>query len=132
MARLVQREALDMVQSTTRLAVADRDRPDVLRTLRVLGGHTASKSGCLGFHVAEDVTTAGVFIVTEWWATRDDLDAHIRSAEYRLLLAVIDLAARPPDIRFDLVEPLGGLDVVFDVRSKGAARMTRMKGQDAP
>jgi quinol monooxygenase YgiN len=85
--------------------------------LRILKGHTTVKAGCLAFHVSQDLMDANVLTTTERWATRADLDAHIRSADYKLLLAVIDLAAAPPEIRFDVTEPIGGLDVVWAARS---------------
>ena len=106
-----------MLLSTVRLSVAERHRYDVLRMLRVLRGHTMAKAGCLAFHMSQDLIEAGVLTITECWATRDDLDAHIRSADYKLLLAVIDLAVLPPEIRFDVTTPIGGLDVVWALRS---------------
>ncbi len=101
------------MQSTARLAIADRHKPDALRTLRVLRGRTAAKAGCMAFQVAQDLEDPTVLTIIERWATRDDLDAHIRSSDYKLLLAVIELAVRPPEIRFDILEPVGGLDVVW-------------------
>lgn len=102
--------------ASVRLTVADRHRSDVLRTLRILRGRTTAKAGCLAFDVSEGLDTK-VLSITERWATRDDLDAHIRSADYKLLLAVIDLAAASPEIRFESAEALGGLDLVSAVRS---------------
>ena len=102
-----------MMQSTARLAIADRHKQDALRTLRVLRGRTAAKAGCMAFQVAQDLEDPTVLTIIERWATRDDLDAHIRSSDYKLLLAVIELAVRPPEIRFDVLEPVGGLDVVW-------------------
>jgi quinol monooxygenase YgiN len=85
--------------------------------LRILKGHTTAKAGCLAFEVSQDLTDANVLTVTERWATRPDLDAHVRSADYKLLLAVIDLGTAPSEIRFDVTEPIGGLDVVWAARS---------------
>jgi quinol monooxygenase YgiN len=67
--------------------------------------------------VSQDLGEANVLTITERWATQSDLDAHIRSADYKLLLAVLDLAAAPPEIRFDRTESLGGLDVVWALRA---------------
>ena len=36
---------------------------------------------------------------------------------YRLLLAVIDLSVIPPDISFDYLEHIGGLDIVRALRA---------------
>ena len=61
--------------------------------------------------------TQEALTICDRWVTREDLDEHIRSAEYRLLLAVIDLSVIPPDISFDYLEHIGGLDIVHALRA---------------
>lgn len=118
-----------MLLTSVRLTVSDRHRHDVLRTLRILRGRTTAKAGCLAFDVSEEIDTKALSI-TERWATRTDLDAHIRSADYKLLLAVIDLATDSPEIRFEITKALGGLDVVSAVRSHADANHILTKGHD--
>jgi quinol monooxygenase YgiN len=106
-----------MILSTVRVVISPRERPEVLRILRVFMGHTTARTGCAGFSVSQDLTNHEVITISDRWITRDDLDAHVRSAEYRLLLAVIDLSVTPPEISFDELQHLGGLDLVHAVRS---------------
>jgi len=106
-----------MILSTVRLAISARHKPEVLRTLRVLMGHTTARAGCAGFSLLQDLTNPEILTICDWWVTREDLDAHIRSADYRLLLAVIDLSVTPPNISFDNLEHIGGLEVVQAVRA---------------
>jgi quinol monooxygenase YgiN len=105
-----------MIMSTVRLAISEQHRSEVLRTLRVLMGHATAKSGCTGFSIAQDVTNPETLTIFDQWATREDFDAHVRSADYRLLLAVIDLSITPPDISFDDLGHIGGLDLVQTLR----------------
>ena len=102
--------------STVRLAISDQHRSEVLRTLRVFMGHTTAKAGCAGFSILQDVSNPEALTICDQWVTREDLDEHVRSAEYRLLLAVIDLSMTPPDISFDDLEHIGGLDLVQALR----------------
>jgi hypothetical protein len=37
---------------------------------------------------------------TELWLTQDDLEHHLRSPNYLLLLQLIDLSEREPEVRF--------------------------------
>jgi len=106
-----------MILSTVRLVISPQERPEVLRILRVFMGHTTARTGCAGFSVSQDLTNHEVITISDRWVTRDDLDAHVRSAEYRLLLTVIDLSVTPPEISFDELQHLGGLDLVHAVRS---------------
>ena len=107
-----------MIISTVRLAIWERDRSEVLRTLRVFMGHATAKSGCAGFSISQDVTDPKTLTICTQWATREDLDQHVRSAEYRLLLAVIDLSVTPPDISFDDLGHIGGLELVRALRTQ--------------
>ena len=106
-----------MILSTVRLVISPQERPEALRILRIFMGHTTARTGCGGFSVSQDLTNHEVITISDRWVTRDDLDAHVRSAEYRLLLAVIDLSVTPPEISFDELQHLGGLDLVHAVRS---------------
>ena len=106
-----------MILSTVRLAISARHKPEVFRMLRVLMGHATARAGCAGFSLFQDVTNAEALTICDRWVTREDLDEHIRSAEYRLLLAAIDLSVIPPDISFDYLEHIGGLDIVHALRA---------------
>jgi quinol monooxygenase YgiN len=106
-----------MILSTVRLAISVRHQPEVLRILRVFMGHATAKAGCAGFWLLQDLTNPEALTITDQWVTREDLDEHIRSSEYRMLLAVVDLSATPPEISFDDLEHLGGLDLVHDLRT---------------
>ena len=79
-------------------------------------GHATAKVGCAGFSISQDVTNPETLTICDQWTTREDLDEHVRSADYRLLLAVIDLSVTPPEISFDELEHLGGLDLVQTLR----------------
>ena len=106
-----------MILSTVRVAISAQERPEVLRILRVLMGHATAKSGCAGFSICQDLANAEVLTISDRWVAREDLEEHVRSADYRLLLTVIDLSAIPPEISFDELEHLGGLDVVQALRA---------------
>jgi len=103
--------------STVRISVAERHRHDVLRMLRILQGRATARAGCLAFHVSQDVADPNMLTVAERWATKEALAAHVRSADYKLLLAVIDTAAAPPEICFDTTDRIGGLEVIRTMRS---------------
>jgi quinol monooxygenase YgiN len=106
-----------MILSTVRLAISAKQQPEALRILRVFMGHATAQAGCAGFWISQDLTDPKALTISDQWVTRDDLDEHIRSAEYRLLLAVIDLSETHPQISFDNLEHLGGLDLVQALRT---------------
>jgi quinol monooxygenase YgiN len=105
-----------MILSTVRLSISAQHRPEVLRIMRIFMGHATAKVGCKGFWLSQDPTDPETLTISDLWITRDELDAHIRSAEYRLLLTVVDLSVTPPEISFDDLEHLGGFDLVQALR----------------
>jgi quinol monooxygenase YgiN len=79
-------------------------------------GRATAKAGCARFSISQDLTSPGAVTVCDVWTTRDDFDAHIRSADYRFLLAVIELSLTPPDISFDDLDHIGGLELIQEIR----------------
>jgi quinol monooxygenase YgiN len=106
-----------MILSTVRLAISAEHRPEALRILRVFLGHSTAQAGCAGFWLTQDLTRPQALTISSQWVTRDALHEHVRSAEYRLLMAVIDLSTTPPEISFDELDHLGGLDLVEVLRA---------------
>ncbi len=106
-----------MIMSTVRLAISEAHRSEVLRTLRVLMGHATALAGCVDFSVLQDVSDPKALTIRDLWMSREDFDVYVRCEEYRLLLAVIDLSVTPPDISFDHLEHIGGLDLVQALRA---------------
>ncbi len=70
-----------MVTATLRVVVPGSKRGEVLQALRSVRGPTEAHGGCCGYHVYQD-----------------DGD---ENALYRTVLAIIETASEPPDIRFD-------------------------------
>jgi quinol monooxygenase YgiN len=106
-----------MILSTVRLVISAQARPEVIRILRVFMGHATAKTGCAAFSISQDLTDPETLTVSDRWATQEDFDEHVRSAEYRLLLAVMDLSVTPPEISFDELAHLGDLDLVQALRA---------------
>ncbi len=80
-------------------------------------GHATARAGCAGFSLLQDATNPEALTICDQWVTREELDAYLRSPEYRLFLAVIDLSLTPPDISFDDLMHIGGLDLVQALRA---------------
>jgi quinol monooxygenase YgiN len=108
---------LCVILGTLRVVIPRQRKEEALSTLRVVRAHARADAACLAYDVCQDVDDSKTLIVIERWATREDLDNHIRSPEYRAFLAVIDLASEPPQLSFDIVEHRGGLEMVEAARS---------------
>lgn len=107
-----------MVVATLRIVVRPDHREDVLRTLRPLLGPTRVKPGCVSARLYQDLEDPNAIAFVEEWASRVDLERHVASAEYRKVLAAMDMAGMPPEIRFDSVAHTEGMELIEEIRSK--------------
>jgi quinol monooxygenase YgiN len=111
-----------MVIAMVRVVVPESKRAEVLQALRLLRGPTAARMGCDGFHVYRDDEHENALLLLQQWASEADLDRYIRSDLYSTILAVIETAIEPPDIRFDTIAATAGVELVTAVRRGRATR----------
>ncbi len=109
--------------ATLRIAAPSERREDILHALRWLAGPTRAQAGCAGCRILQDLGDEKALVLLEEWTSHEAFERHLRSDDFRLLLAVADLAAEPPEIHFDRVAERRGLDLVAEVRDGGARRL---------
>jgi quinol monooxygenase YgiN len=76
---------------------------EVMQTLLSMIASTGKERGCLSHHVFQDIEDVNVFSLIDEWETREDLDRHIRSAKFGVLLGTKSLLCEPPYIRIHTV-----------------------------
>ena len=52
----------------------------------------------------------------EKWRSDEDLQRHIRSECYQKVLLVMEMAVRPPEIRFDTITDTSGVEIIEKAR----------------
>src|SRR5262245_36481745 len=101
-----------MDDRTVRLSLTLAGRPatteQMLDALRYITSATRFETGCLGCTVW---TESGSRVhYREDWATEADMRRRVRSPAFTSLLAVMETACEPPDVRFESLEGTRGLD----------------------
>ena len=109
-----------MVTAMLRVVVPASKQREVLQALRSLRGPTEARADCRAHHVYRDDSDENVLLMMQEWATQSALDDYIRSDLYRTVLAVIETASEPPDIRFDTVAQRAGMEIVASARDEHA------------
>lgn len=107
-----------MVLASLRVVVPPSKRKEVTQALRSLCGPTEARSGCLGCRVYHADNDENAFLLLQEWETHDALDAYLQSDLCRTILAVMETAIAPPEIRFDTLAHTGGVEVVEAARSR--------------
>ena len=105
-----------MIVSRIRLFLSEIDRRLVITSLTALVGWNRVQPGCRACQLLTDTEDPQALVLWEEWGSQDDLDRHLRSEEYRRVLAAMELSQEAPEIRFDIVENRSGFEVVEAAR----------------
>jgi len=95
---------------------------EVMQTLLSMVELTENGKGCLRCHVSRGIEDKNVFTLIEEWETREDLDDHIKSDRFSVLLGTKSLLCEPPQIEIHTVSRSEGMETVNAVRSKRTHR----------
>ena len=100
-------------------------RTEMMQTLLSMIEPARKEKGCLYYDVFCDIDGKTVFNLIEEWKTREDLDCHIRSEIFSVLLGTKSLLAKPLEIKIHTVSHSEGEEVVNALRGKGSLRSFR-------
>jgi len=112
--RIHLREAFRMIQAVVRIVAPDEKRSEAMEVLRSLKEPTEVSRGCLGCRILQDVDNRYALTCVEYWETLEDLEQHIRSERFRRLLPYIDMSVEPPEVEFDRIDKIHGIEFVVD------------------
>lgn len=101
-------------------ALADKQL-ELTQTLLSLIEPVGRETGCKSYSVSCDIHEKNRFCLLEEWETRDDLDQHIKSHRFGVLLGTKILLREPLNIRIYSVSHLQGMEAIEAVRTKGGS-----------
>ena len=104
-----------MIIVTLRMTVRPGRRHDLADTIRGMLESTRVERGCISYCLYEDIENKNIFVLVEEWKTRDDLEKHVRTGNYRRLLALMDLLSEPPELQFNTVSQTAGMELLSTV-----------------
>jgi quinol monooxygenase YgiN len=91
---------------------------EVMQTLLSMIEPTENERGCRSCHVFIDIEEKNVFSLIEEWETREDLEDHIKSDRFSVLLGTKSLLCEPPQIQIHTVSHSEGMETVTAARHK--------------
>ena len=102
--------------------VLPQKQKEVMQTLLSMIAPAGKEKGCLSYDVFCDIDGKTVFNLIEEWKTREDLDRHIRSGRFSVLLGTKSLLARPLEMKIHTVSHSEGAEVVNALSGKGTSK----------
>jgi len=107
-----------MVLATLRMAIPLQQRGEALKILKsIVARNQAQPDDCVFCHICEDVLEENILQFEEMWRNEEEFENHLRSDEYHKLLLVLEMALKPPEIRFDTISNSTGIETIERARS---------------
>lgn len=104
-----------MIVAILRMSVSSEKRDDAIRTLRLIMGPTQALLSCISCRLYQDVDDENLISFVQEWDSREALETHIRSNDYRKVLAVMELASEPPEIKFVESLKTDGMELLEEI-----------------
>ena len=98
--------------------VLPEKQKEVMQTLLSMVESPVKDTRYLSFGIFCDIEDKNVFNLISEWETREDLDHHIKSYRFSVLLGTKSLLCEPPQIVIYTVSHSEGMEAVDAVRGK--------------
>jgi quinol monooxygenase YgiN len=105
-----------MIDATIKITVPPEKRKEVLQTLKAILGPIRREQGCISCNCYVDLEAENIVFFKEEWKTSEDLDTHLRSAHFGVLIGAMKLLNEEPDIRFNTIASTAGAEAVKTAR----------------
>ena len=106
-----------MIHSTLRIVTDPLKMAEAFAILLAMAERIRVMSGCISCRVYRDAQEDRSLMFEEIWKCEEDLNRHIRSDEYRNVLLVVEMAVEKPEIRFETVSQVTGMETIEKARA---------------
>ncbi len=108
---------MGMIRSTIRMRIPLKKQSEALEILGSMTEQIQFEPGCISCRLYRGVDDEGTIMLEEIWTSEKDLQHHLRSDKYRKVLLVVEMAAEPPEIRFDNIAHSSGVETIEKARN---------------
>ena len=103
---------------TLRIQVPLDQRQSFLDTARRVVGPTAVQPGCISCRFYQDLNDPDAVFLVEEWETRKDLEEHLNSRKYRIVMSLLDMSTQPPEFKLNTISKTEGLEALQNVMER--------------
>ncbi len=105
-----------MIMFVLRLTLPQEKSIEAINTIKSIIEPTMVLPGCQSCKLYCDVENDDQMVLLEEWHSQEDLERHIRSDDFRNILAVMDLGSEPPIPDFHTVSSTAGMELIDKIR----------------
>ncbi|MDA3786892.1 MAG: antibiotic biosynthesis monooxygenase [Desulfobacula sp.] len=117
--KLPGKKGITMIEVRIILNVLADKHLEITQTLISLIKPVDREKGCEGCSVFCDIQDRNRFCMIQEWQTSEDLNLHIKSHRFGVLLGTKPLLSKPLNIRIYNVSHLQGMEAIDEVRTNG-------------
>jgi quinol monooxygenase YgiN len=93
-------------------------RKELLQTLHAIIQQIRNEKGLTKCSACQDIENKNIFSLIEEWTMQQDLDNHLRSELFTVLLGAKNIMSEPLDIKFNAVSSTTGMEALNVARGK--------------
>ncbi|WP_157039975.1 putative quinol monooxygenase [Pelobacter propionicus] len=112
-----------MLDATIKMTVPPEKRKEVLQTLKAILVLIRREQGCISCNCYVDVENENIIFFNEEWDTSEDLNTHLRSVHFSILIGAMKLLNNEPEIRFNMIASTAGAEAVKAARPREAENL---------
>ena len=106
-----------MIIATLRIKVPRERRGEFMDSARLILEPTRIQPGCISCRLYQDLDEPDAVLLVEEWASRKELDRHLNSDRYRIILSLMEVSDQFPEIKLNTISRTEGLEAIDAVRS---------------
>ena len=107
-----------MIHATIRMKMPGQKAKEAMEILRSVAERTRVEPGCISCRIYRDDQDEHTILVEEFWKSQEELERHLRSAEYRNVLLVVEMAHEKPEISFCEFSGSTGVETIEKARTQ--------------
>jgi quinol monooxygenase YgiN len=107
-----------MIHATIRMKMPGQKAKEAMEILRSVAERTRVEPGCISCRIYRDDQEEHAILIEEFWRSQEELERHLRSAEYRNVLLVVEMAHEKPEISFCEFSGSTGVETIEKARTQ--------------
>ena len=108
-----------MITVTISMRVPPEKTREFLQTMLFIIKTVREEPGCLSYHFYQDVEVGNKYRLVGKWSKQEEMNEHLRSDTFSILLGAMKLLKESPDIKFYVAScTASGMEPINVIRSK--------------
>lgn len=107
-----------MIDATIKITVPPEKQKEVLQTFKAILEPIRREQGCISCNCYVDAETENIIFLKEEWKTGKDLETHLRSVHFGVLIGAMKLVNKVPEIRFNTIAATAGEEAIKAARTR--------------